>query len=95
MADNDLAEELSVGKMAPSRLRIIERIDAVEDGPYLMLRQQPCQVLEVATTSDRDRLEPRLAHEHGHEINGARSTRQAGDRVGLTWDDSDMVTLES
>jgi ABC-type Fe3+/spermidine/putrescine transport system ATPase subunit len=26
---------------------------------------------------------------------GARSTRQAGDRVGLTWDDSDMVTLES
>ena len=26
---------------------------------------------------------------------GARSTRQAGDRVGLAWDDSDMVVLES
>ena len=25
---------------------------------------------------------------------GARSTRQAGDRVGLAWDDSDMVVLE-
>jgi ABC-type Fe3+/spermidine/putrescine transport system ATPase subunit len=25
---------------------------------------------------------------------GARSTRQPGDRVGLAWDDSDMVTLE-
>jgi ABC-type Fe3+/spermidine/putrescine transport system ATPase subunit len=26
---------------------------------------------------------------------GARSTRQAGDRVGLDWNDSDMVVLES
>ena len=26
---------------------------------------------------------------------GARSARQPGDRVGLAWDDSDMVVLES
>src|ERR1700726_2538283 len=71
MAEYDLAGDLAAGVVAPTSFGVVEGIHAIDDRPDLMLLHHPAQVLKVTTAARRDRLEPRLAHEHGHEVHAA------------------------
>src|SRR6266850_2184976 len=76
MADHNLAGDFAACVMAPTDLGVIEGKYAVDDRPDLMLFHHPAQVLEIATAADHDRLERRLAQEHGHEVDAALCARE-------------------
>src|ERR1700676_1169568 len=77
MAEHHLAGDLAAGIMAPTGLDVVEGIHAVDDRPNLMLLYQAAKILQVTTAARRDRLKPRLAHEHGPEVQAASIGRQS------------------
>ena len=79
VADDDFPEELALDEVIQSCHRIVEGIDTVDDGPNLMLRQYPVQILQIATASGRDALECGVRCKHCHEVDAALHARQNAD----------------
>src|ERR1700681_4571583 len=83
MAEHDLAGDLAAGVVGPTGFGVVEGIHAVDDRPDLMLLHQAAQVLQITTDARRDRLEPRLANEHGQEVHADSIGRQGAHQRDL------------
>src|ERR1700676_579361 len=83
MAEHHLAGDLAAGIMAPTGLDVVEGIHAVDDRPNLMLLHQAAKILQVTTAARRDQLKPRLADEHGPEVQAASIGRKSAQERDL------------